>query len=68
MRLVSPWLNHWACGELCERVYGETVIQGTSTGRYHCWKDTQRSFINKMARSPYMPMLLACKLMCVWTY
>ncbi|KAI8717181.1 hypothetical protein NCS52_00793200 [Fusarium sp. LHS14.1] len=68
MRLLSPWLNHWACGELCERVYGENVIQGTSTGRYHCWKDSQRplgkkmSLTNKMAKSPYMPMLLACKL------
>lgn len=67
MRLNSPWLNHWACGEICERVYGQNVIQGASTGRYHCWRVTQRPLVNKTAKSPYIPMLLSCKLMCVST-
>ncbi|KAM5378787.1 hypothetical protein ACJZ2D_004260 [Fusarium nematophilum] len=58
MRLISPWMNHWACGECAEEVYGSEAIESTSTFGMRCWKNRRQP----PPRSPYLPMLLSCKL------
>ena len=60
-RLQSPWMNHWACGERAEEAHGIEAIRGFTTSGIGCWK--KNGVGHPPARSPYLPMLLSCKLL-----
>lgn len=61
-RLQSPWMNHWPCGELAHHKYGIKALEGFATGD-QCWKKTDKADGGTCWSSPYIPMLLSCKLM-----
>ena len=61
-RLQSPWMNHWACGERAEGEYGLEATGGFTTSEIRCWKE-DRVDGRMPSRSPYLPMLLSCRLM-----
>lgn len=65
--LQSPWMNHWACGERAAEVHGSDANWGFKTAGMDCWK-THSSYGFKEpvpSWSPYLPMLLSCKLLYV---
>ncbi|OBT80394.1 hypothetical protein VF21_00891 [Pseudogymnoascus sp. 05NY08] len=71
-RLQSPWINHWACGERAAEVYGIDANWGFKTAGMDCWKthtwrnhswDRYKEHVPSW--SPYLPMLLSCKLLYV---
>ncbi|KAM5364355.1 hypothetical protein ACJZ2D_011552 [Fusarium nematophilum] len=51
MRLESPWLNHWKCGEHVEETHGMEDDGMDSTSGYHCWKNPV-STTHDTARKP----------------
>lgn len=46
LRLQSPWMNHWACGERAAQTYGPDPVRNFATHGLVCWKrsraDNQR--------------------------
>jgi hypothetical protein len=62
-RLQSPWMNHWLCGEYAEKEYGLQAVWGFTTSGLICWKKSRANDQHMPCGSPYMPMLLSCKLM-----
>ncbi len=62
-RLQSPWMNHWACGEQAYEEHGIDAVWGFSTGGLICWKKNRQGKQALPPRTPYLPMLLSCKLM-----
>lgn len=62
-RLQSPWMNHWACGERAARAYGPEPVRNFATHGLGCWKQSRPDNQRPPSRSPYLPMLLSCKLM-----
>lgn len=63
-RLQSSWLNHWQCGEHVDHVHGNTR-QGHMTSGCRCWKKSLPDSHDSAFQTPYIPMLLSCKLMWV---
>ncbi|TDZ17560.1 hypothetical protein Cob_v009471 [Colletotrichum orbiculare MAFF 240422] len=61
-RLQSPWMNHWPCGERAFDAHGINAINGMITATGVCWKKDDRKKFQGSWLSPYMPMLLSCKL------
>jgi hypothetical protein len=64
---MSPWINHWPYGERATREHGIGTISGYTTSGLRCWKswrDNQPWDLYVPSCSPYLPMLLTCKL--VW--
>ncbi|OBT54147.1 hypothetical protein VE04_04795 [Pseudogymnoascus sp. 24MN13] len=66
-RLQSPWMNHWACGERAAEVYGIDANWGFDTSGIRCWKTHSKRGKKELVPpwSPYLPMLLSCKLLYV---
>lgn len=62
-RLQSPWMNHWACGERAEREHGLDAVRGFTTSEIRCWKKSKGAGERGPSWSPYLPMLLSCRLM-----
>lgn len=62
-RLQSPWMNHWACGERAEQEHGLEAIRGFTTSEIDCWKKDPVDKQHVPSRSPYLPLLLSCRLM-----
>lgn len=62
-RLQSAWLNHWKCGEHAAAEHGNAALSGTRTSSTKCWLLTETSRQRSSVWSPYMPMLLTCKIM-----
>lgn len=62
-RLQSPWMNHWACGERAYQEHRIDAVWGFSTDGLICWKKNRWDTQPMPPRSPYLPMLLSCKLM-----
>ncbi|KAF4449679.1 hypothetical protein F53441_7079 [Fusarium austroafricanum] len=66
LRLFSAWRNHWPCGERIAEVYGDEMDPGisTSTSRGPCWSQLSENSDSETAPkwSPYISMLLSCKL------
>ncbi|SPO03136.1 uncharacterized protein DNG_05818 [Cephalotrichum gorgonifer] len=62
-RLQSPWINHWACGERAEQEHGLGAVDGFTTSDIVCWRRSRVNGQHVPPRSPYLPMLLTCKLM-----
>jgi hypothetical protein len=66
-RLMSPWTNHWPCGERATQEHGIEAISGYATSGTSCWKtwrDDRPYDLHVPSWSPYIPMLLTCRL--VW--
>ncbi|KFZ06289.1 hypothetical protein V501_07569 [Pseudogymnoascus sp. VKM F-4519 (FW-2642)] len=63
--LQSPWMNHWACGERAAEVHGIDANWGFQTAGVKCWKTHSTAGHKKLVPSwsPYLPMLLSCKLL-----
>ena len=66
-RLQSPWMNHWACGERAWQEHGLKAVWGFSTSEVVCWRKNQadKKKEHVPSWSPYLPMLLSCKLLYV---
>jgi hypothetical protein len=63
-QLMSPWMNHWPCGERAVQEHGIEAISGYSTSD-RCWKiyrDNRPDDLHVSSWSPYLPMLLTCRL------
>ncbi|KFY07031.1 hypothetical protein V492_07510 [Pseudogymnoascus sp. VKM F-4246] len=62
--LQSTWYNHWACHKRALDKHGFEVNYGFSTSRTECWKKARADENEELvpAWSPYLPMLLSCKL------
>ncbi|OBT92177.2 hypothetical protein VE01_10051 [Pseudogymnoascus verrucosus] len=63
--LQSPWMNHWACGERAAEVHGIDANWGFQTAGVKCWKTHSTGGRKELVPSwsPYLPMLLSCKLL-----
>ncbi|KAF5006784.1 hypothetical protein FDECE_6838 [Fusarium decemcellulare] len=61
-RLYSAWRNHWACGERVEDVYGGDGDVLESTSRKHCWIRRGLAPRGLSTWSPFLSMLLSCKI------
>jgi hypothetical protein len=64
-RLMSPWMNHWPCGERATQEHGVEAISGytTSDRCWISWRDNRPNDLHVPNWSPYLPMLLTCKRM-----
>ena len=64
-RLQTPWFNHWGCGERAWREHGLDAFSGFTTSQIACWKESEgdEKKGGVATRSPYLPMLLSCKLL-----
>ncbi|UNI24169.1 hypothetical protein JDV02_009937 [Purpureocillium takamizusanense] len=60
--LLSPWINHRACGRRAELAYGIEAVHSMTTSVASCWKTPKRLDDAPRVRAPYFPMLLSCKL------
>lgn len=63
-QLRSPWWNHWSCGVAAANTYGPAAAEGNYTSRDPCWKKARTRHDCEASWSPYMPMILVCKIMC----
>ena len=65
--LQSPWMNHYECGERASKKHGLKAIWGFSTSHIVCWRKNRvgKNEEHVPFWSPYLPMLLSCKLMYV---
>jgi hypothetical protein len=65
-RLMSPWMNHWACGERATQEHDIEVISSYDTsGTMDCWKtrrDNRSWDLYVPSSSQYLLMLFTCKL------
>ncbi|KAK3316803.1 hypothetical protein B0H66DRAFT_305904 [Apodospora peruviana] len=63
-RLLSPWMNHWACGEDAAEACGIQAVNGMTTSAVStCWKPPSGSeSAGPVLTSSYLSMLLSCKL------
>lgn len=63
-RLMSPWMDHWPCGERATPEHGIEAVSGytTSDRCWRTWKDNRRDDQHVPSWSPYLPMLLTCRL------
>ncbi|KAF2876875.1 hypothetical protein BDV95DRAFT_131955 [Massariosphaeria phaeospora] len=63
-RLMSPWRDHWPCGERATQEHGIEAISGYSTSDrcWKTWRDNRPDDMHVPSWSPYLPMLLTCKL------
>ncbi|PGH02830.1 hypothetical protein GX51_04442 [Blastomyces parvus] len=64
-RLKSPYLNHWACGEHAAKLHGDEAMCTLALSGVTCSKKRQQGDNDAPARSPYIPMLLSCKIISV---
>lgn len=64
-RLQTPWFNHWACGERAWREHDLDAFSTLTTSRITCWKKShgEEKKDRVATRSPYLPILLSCKLL-----
>lgn len=65
-RLQSPWMNHWPCGDRAQKEYGLDPVRGFHTSSFYCWLNNRKKNEkdgDESRKSPYIPMLLSCKLM-----
>jgi hypothetical protein len=64
-RLMSPWMDHWPCGERAVQEHGIEAISGytTSDRCWLTWKDNRPDQLHVPGWSPYLPMLLTCRLL-----
>ncbi|KAL6414110.1 hypothetical protein AUP68_00626 [Ilyonectria robusta] len=62
LRLYSPWKNHWACGERVTDVHGYDYAINLSTSRKPCWSSRDLDSEGSSTWSPYLSMLLSCKI------
>jgi hypothetical protein len=63
-RLMSPWMDHWPCGERATQEHSIEAISGYTTSD-RCWRtlrDNRPKDLHVPNWSPYLPMLLTCKL------
>ncbi|TEA14158.1 hypothetical protein C8034_v003724 [Colletotrichum sidae] len=61
--LQSAWMNHWPCGERAFNEHDIQAIRGLTTAYGACWKKDGKLKLQDPWLSPYIPMLLSCKLM-----
>lgn len=61
-RLQSPWMNHWLCGEQAYEKHGLEAVWGDTTSTLKCWKEDGNIEQVRRWSSPYIPMLLSCRL------
>ncbi|KAH8693474.1 hypothetical protein GQ44DRAFT_765179 [Phaeosphaeriaceae sp. PMI808] len=63
-RLMSPWMDHWLCGERAMQEHGMEAISSytTSDKCWRTWRDNRPDASHTPDWSPYLPMLLTCKL------
>ncbi|EXA46346.1 hypothetical protein FOVG_07067 [Fusarium oxysporum f. sp. pisi HDV247] len=65
LQLSSAWKNHFACGQRIARVYGEDADPGIRTcySLGPCWSSHELSSEKLSTCSPYLSMLLSCKVL-----
>ncbi|EXL58200.1 hypothetical protein FOCG_05142 [Fusarium oxysporum f. sp. radicis-lycopersici 26381] len=65
LQLFSAWKNHFACGQRIARVYGEDADPGirTCSSLGPCWSSHELSSEKLSTCSPYLSMLLSCKVL-----
>ncbi|KFY33738.1 hypothetical protein V494_07372 [Pseudogymnoascus sp. VKM F-4513 (FW-928)] len=63
--LQSTWLNHWACHGRALEKHGVEVNWGFPNSGINCWKKERANENEELVPSwsPYLPMLLSCKLL-----
>ncbi|KAH7481064.1 hypothetical protein FOMA001_g7546 [Fusarium oxysporum f. sp. matthiolae] len=65
LQLFSAWKNHFACGQRIARVYGENADPGirTCSSLGPCWSSHESRSEKLSTCSPYLSMLLLCKVL-----
>jgi hypothetical protein len=63
-QLQTPWMDHWLCGERATQEHGIESISEytTATVCWKTWRDNRPYNLHVPSWSPYLPMLLTCKL------